>query len=115
MKQRRILFRGLLLRWKHFDDAFYRKKYPEVVAAGMNPFLHYLLHGASEGRKPCAWFEPDYYLARSKAARERGGDPFLDDLKHGRRERSSPHPLWDGSASPGAVAKGSLFGSEPFA
>jgi len=104
--------RRILLRWRSFDDAFYRERYPEV-AAKMNPFLHYLLHGAAEGRKPCAWFDPDYYLARSAAARERGGDPFVDYLKYGRNELSSPHPLVDGRARRGPVTGGSLFGCDP--
>jgi hypothetical protein len=106
-------FRGIFLRWRYFDQAFYRARYPEVAAAKMHPFLHYVLHGASEGRKPCAWFDPQYYLSLSKAAGNRGGDPFLDYLKHGRREGSSPHPLFDGKASAGHAMEGSLFRCGP--
>jgi hypothetical protein len=72
---------------------------------------------AAEGRKPNAWFDPDYYLARLAAARRRGGDPFLDYLEHGRREGASPHPLEDGRAvflngrlASGPASEGSLFG-----
>jgi hypothetical protein len=102
-------YRRLLLRRKFFDVAFYGRRYPDVAAAGMNPFVHYLLHGAAEGRKPNPWFDPGHYLARSAAARQRGGDPFLDYLMHGRHEGASPHPLQDGGARPGPARKGSLF------
>ena len=80
----------------------------------MHPFLHYLLHGAAEGRKPTAWFDPDYYLARSAEARGRGGDPFVDYLEHGCKDGVSPHPLVDGRfrAQSDAV-EGSLFGCDP--
>ena len=44
-----------------FDADFYLDRYPDVRAAGMNPLLHYILHGAAEERKPNAWFQPEYY------------------------------------------------------
>jgi hypothetical protein len=108
-------YRRLSLRLKLFDTAFYRRRYPDVAAAGMHPFVHYLLHGAAEGRKPNRWFDPDYYLARSAEARKRGGDPFLDYLDHGRREGASPHPLRDGRVQDGRAGpalEGSLFGCD---
>jgi hypothetical protein len=100
-------FRLLRLRKKFFDAAFYRKRNPDVAVARMNPFLHYLLHGAAEGRKPNSWFDPDYYLARSPQARGRGGDPFADFLEHGRREHSCPHML--GAPTNSAPTEGSQF------
>lgn len=103
----------MLLRKSHFDAAFYRQRYPDVIAARMNPFLHYLLHGAAEGRKPAPWFDPDYYLARSAEARKRGGDPFVDYLVDGRKEGASTHPLVDGRlVKMGMPARGSLFGCD---
>lgn len=105
-------YRRVLLRKKFFDAAFYRERYPDVVAARMHPFAHYLLHGAAEGRKPNPWFDPEYYLARSAAARRRGGDPFEDYLVHGRREGSSVHPLLDGGFHGPAALEGSLFGCD---
>jgi hypothetical protein len=92
--------RRLLQRRKLFDPAFYLERYPDVAAARMHPFAHYLLNGAAEGRKPNPWFDPDYYLARSPEARSRvdldGRDPFVDFLEHAVKEHSSPHPLCDG-------------------
>jgi hypothetical protein len=100
-------FRQLRLRKKFFDAAFYCARYPDVVKARMNPFLHYLLHGAAEGRKPNPWFDPDYYLAQSPQARRRAGDPFTDFLEHGAREHSCPHIL--GAPADSAATEGSQF------
>jgi hypothetical protein len=105
-------YRRLLLRWKLFDTAFYRRRYPDVGAARMHPFAHYVLHGAAEGRKPNPWFDPDYYLDRSADARNRGGNPFVDYLDHGRSEGASPHWLMDGRVRTGAATEGSLFGCD---
>lgn len=35
-----------------FSDKFYLKKYPDVRAAGINPFYHFLRYGENEGRMP---------------------------------------------------------------
>ncbi len=113
MRSFKTSYRRVLTRWLHFDAGFYRERYPDVIAARMNPFLHYLLHGAAEGRKPAPWFDPDYYLARSAEARRRGGDPFVDYLAYGRKEGASLHPLVDGSvAKTMPAAQGSLFGCD---
>lgn len=37
-----------------FDAGFYLAANPDVAAAGVNPLLHYVLHGAAEGRLPVA-------------------------------------------------------------
>ena len=108
MRRFKTSFRRLRLRKKYFDAAFYRERYPDVAAARMHPFLHYLLHGAAEGRKPNPWFDPDYYLARAPQARLRGGEPFADFLEHGRREHSMPHPLGV-AAEHSAAIEGSPF------
>ncbi len=110
MRRFKTSYRRLFERRRYFDAAFYLERYPDVGAARMHPFAHYLLHGAAEGRKPNPWFDPDYYLARSAAARKRGGDPFVDYLVSGRSEGSSPHPLMDGKAQAAVVVEGSLFG-----
>jgi hypothetical protein len=100
--------RRLFLRRKLFDPAFYLERYPDVAAARMHPFAHYLLNGAAEGRKPNPWFDPDYYLARSPQARRRvdlnGRDPFVDFLEHGAKEHSSPHPLYAGAPRRGQLS-----------
>ena len=46
-----------------FDRDWYLGKYPDVAASGMNPILHYLRHGAAEGRDPGPAFNTTEYLA----------------------------------------------------
>jgi hypothetical protein len=46
-----------------FDAVWYRHRYPDVDAAGMNPILHYVGHGMREGRAPNPWFDPIWYRA----------------------------------------------------
>jgi len=43
---RRICRRGL------FDPDFYRERYPEVAAEGVDPLYHYVRYGVAEGRVP---------------------------------------------------------------
>ena len=47
-----------------FDTKWYLEANPDVAAAGVNPLLHFLRHGAREGRRPNsrvgagAWLAP---------------------------------------------------------
>ena len=47
-----------------FDAVHYLARYPDVAAAGMDPFEHYLLRGAAEDREPSALFDPTFYRER---------------------------------------------------
>jgi hypothetical protein len=44
-----------------FDDVWYRHRYPDVDAAGLNPLRHYAEHGVREDRAPNPWFDPIWY------------------------------------------------------
>ncbi|WP_444908844.1 glycosyltransferase [Microbulbifer sp. TRSA005] len=57
---------------EQFDSDWYLKTYPDVAAAGVNPWIHYVNYGRFEGRRPfqnrvMAW---EYHLWR-------GGDRIL--------------------------------------
>ncbi|WP_444924293.1 glycosyltransferase [Microbulbifer sp. DLAB2-AF] len=57
---------------EQFDSDWYLNTYPDVAAAGVNPWIHYINHGRFEGRRPfqnrvIAW---EYHLWR-------GGDRIL--------------------------------------
>lgn len=92
-----------------FDRAFYLRKYPDLVAAGVDPLRHYLRYGAAEGRKPHPLFDPDYYLLRNPKARG-CANPLAHFFEEGGRRGMSPHPLFDCEsylrAHPDAVASG---------
>lgn len=78
-----------------FDGEFYLQKYPDVAAAKMDPWRHYVKYGAREGRKPTPLFDPAYYLRCCPEARAGGQDPFLHFLKQRGRSCANPHPLFD--------------------
>ena len=92
-----------------FDPGFYLHKYPDVAAAGVDPFLHFIKYGAQERRKPHALFDPGYYLLGCPAANALS-DPLIDFLQGSRRPWVNPHPLFDCvsylNAHPDAVERG---------
>lgn len=54
-------FATLIERNGLFDAAFYCSHNGDVAAAGVDPALHYVMHGDVEGRKPNPWFDPVWY------------------------------------------------------
>ena len=46
-----------------FDPAFYLARYPDIAAAGVDPFEHFLRYGYIEGRDPSADFDTRLYAA----------------------------------------------------
>lgn len=51
MSRLRVL-RTILEEWSSFDSDWYLDQNPDVAAARVNPFVHYLWHGKFEGRLP---------------------------------------------------------------
>jgi len=81
-----------------FDADFYRAQNPDVRESGMNPLLHYELHGAVEGRKPHPLFEPGYYFAQCPEARAAGANPLTHFLESDENACKNPHVLFDCAA-----------------
>ena len=71
-----------------FDGEWYLRRYPDVAVAGYPALLHYMVHGAAEGRSPGPDFDARWYLARYPDIA--GIDPLLHFLEHGRLEGRSP-------------------------
>ncbi|HLW76486.1 MAG TPA: hypothetical protein VKS01_05860 [Bryobacteraceae bacterium] len=78
-----------------FDADFYLDKYADVRESGMNPWLHYELHGAAEGRKPHPLFDPAYYLAQCPDARAAAVNPLAHFLACDAATARNPHRLFD--------------------
>jgi hypothetical protein len=78
---------------KLLDAEFYLRANPDVAAARMDPFKHYVKYGAAEQRQPHPLFDPAHYLASCPAARE-AGNPLLHFLEQS-RSWANPHPLFD--------------------
>ncbi len=77
---------SVLKRSPFLDETFYLDRYPDVSGAGMDAALHYLLHGAREGRDPGPFFSTNAYLARYPDVAATGANALLHYETHGRRE-----------------------------
>lgn len=58
-------------RTRLFDPDYYLATYPDIAAAGIDPLLHYVEHGASEGRLPNAYFDTRFYRGEHQDADDR--------------------------------------------
>jgi hypothetical protein len=76
-----------------FDPNYYRESYPDVAASGVDPFWHFVLIGAFEGRNPLPLFDTSFYL--SQCPRPPSINPLCDYLRHGEAQGRRPHPLFD--------------------
>ena len=83
---RRNLNGRLLVSSKLFDRDWYLGQYPDVRVGDIDPVLHYLEHGASEGRNPSALFDSNWYLQQNTDVRNAGINPLVHYLKHGAAE-----------------------------
>ena len=85
-----------------FDERFYRDNNPDVAAGGIDPALHYALHGWKENRKPGPGFDPVFYLKQYPDVVAAGVNPLLHYARFGRPEGRRPVPDQDGSNTPSA-------------
>jgi hypothetical protein len=67
-----------------FDGAWYLRQYPEVARTGLSPALHYLRHGAAEGKEPNPEFSTQRYLAEHPRLSPDKDNPLLDSLSRRR-------------------------------
>ncbi|MHB0819906.1 glycosyltransferase [Stutzerimonas stutzeri] len=106
-----------------FAAQWYLQRYPDVRAAGIDPWQHYLHHGAAEGRDPGPNFNTAHYLAQSAQARNSGLPALLHYQQIGRDLDLDPrHPVLPGRQAhrPGRptvllcahAAERQLFGAE---
>ena len=81
---------------KLLDPEFYLRANPDVAAARMDPFKHYVKYGAAEGRQPHPLFDPAHY--RASCAAGTAGNNTENPLLHFLEKTGSwpnPHPLFD--------------------
>ena len=72
-----------------FDADWYLDRYRDVRDAGIDPALHYLVHGGVEGRDPSPSFSSSWYLDTYEDVRAARINPLLHYLLHGRSEGRS--------------------------
>ncbi len=78
-----------------FDPDWYVARYPDVAAAGLDPWRHYRELGVAEGRFPVRFLDTDWYLAVNPDVARSGLDPLTHYRRHGWREGRSPGPAFD--------------------
>lgn len=69
-----------------FDRDFYLAHNPDITAAGVDPFEHYMRIGWREGRDPSPAFCTSHYLRHAPDVVESGVNPFLHWLRYGIHE-----------------------------
>ncbi len=90
----RALFNGvsaddMQLVCEQFDADWYLYRYPDIEAAGVDAFIHYLVFGWRERRDPSHDFSTSAYLFRYPDIAEGGINPFLHWVLHGKAEGRS--------------------------
>jgi Glycosyl transferase family 2 len=70
-----------------FDPDFYRDRYPDVAASGVDPIVHYVRWGAGEGRDPSA----DFHTASYKARYPELATGMINPLVHALQHRQTPN------------------------
>ncbi|TVV75375.1 calcium-binding protein [Sphingomonas solaris] len=80
-----------------FDRDYYLRENPDIAAAGVDPYRHYLDFGWREGRDPNAIFDVGYYLAASPDVAAARIDPLAHYLASGWREGRDPSVAFDTS------------------
>ena len=81
---------GLRLGKSWFDPWAYRREYPDVAEAGIEPWRHFVRHGYLEGRRPSPVFDAAWYLERYPDVAEAQVEPWRHFITTGLREGRSP-------------------------
>lgn len=75
-----------------FWPAYYLTEYPDVRESGLHPLLHFLQHGAVEGRNPNPLFITNWYIEKNDDVRISGVNPLVHYYRYGWKEGRDPGP-----------------------
>ncbi len=96
-----------------FDAAWYRRRYPDIVAGGHDPLRHFIRNGLAEQRDPNPFFDSAWYARHYPDAATAGAHPLLHYLQTGAALLHNPHPgfdaAWYAAEHPGAAANPLLY------
>lgn len=73
----------VLLKSGLFDEEYYLRRNPDVATAEFDPVVHYLRHGAAEGRDPGPHFSTQDYIRRYPAVAKSGINPLYHFIVQG--------------------------------
>lgn len=93
LRERRVAER--IRRSGVFDSNYYLAMAVEGPEAIGDPVVHYVRHGAAEGRNPNAAFDSAFYLEANADVRNGNRNPLDHFLCEGAREGRRPHPFFD--------------------
>jgi len=80
---------------KLFDEKYYLNKYPDIKAAKVEPYSHFLTHGSRKGRQPSILFDNKYYRDLYPEVTKFEGDSISHYLSIGWKKNYNPHPLFN--------------------
>jgi hypothetical protein len=78
-----------------FDRDWYLALNPDITAAQVDPWQHYVEFGAAEGRDPNPLFHTSWYLKRYAGLIPFYSNPLLHYWERGVAEGCDPNPLFD--------------------
>lgn len=78
-----------------FDPDWYRTRYPDSAATGLDPLAHFLRHRTAERRDPNRFFDGAWYAEHYPDVAASGMDPLIHYLRAGAAELRNPHPRFD--------------------
>jgi GT2 family glycosyltransferase/glycosyltransferase involved in cell wall biosynthesis len=78
-----------------FDPDWYLSRYPDIASSGIEPLVHFVTHGAAEGRDPNRFFDGAWYVSHYPDIGSSGFHPLLHYLQIGASELRNPHPRFD--------------------
>lgn len=93
-----------------FDQKFYLEEYLDVKQSGINPLVHFVLHGLVEGRRPNALFDPSWYKKANPDVAASGMLPALHFALYGAYEGRNPGPDFDVGSYRAQVGNAALDG-----
>lgn len=93
-----------------FSIAYYLANNPDVAAAGVDPYQHFMFYGGREGRSPDPLFDAAYYLSQNPDIAAAGLNPLVHFEQYGWREGRDPSLLFSSAkylaANPDVKATG---------
>jgi GT2 family glycosyltransferase/glycosyltransferase involved in cell wall biosynthesis len=96
-----------------FDADYYLTGYKDVAESGMDPLLHFTLHGAYEGRYPGPTFDMQLYCASYPELVASGVNPVIHFLRYCKKQKHPQSPPSDSfttrSVPPNDKLDSSLF------
>jgi glycosyltransferase involved in cell wall biosynthesis len=87
-----------------FDAEYYLQTYPDIAAASVDPFEHFVFHGYKEGRNPSAQFDTKFYVQRYFKGKT-DQNPLLHYLEHRHEDAIFPLPPDNEATIPAEVKR----------